>query len=468
MKKEILTRMGDGQRVSMSPAQVKEDITAGTKDAADRGKIPELTASEQEHLFEIIADENRVVGVKPGDEVVLSDDVSYIRMNQDEGASGGLGIPMSPPMSMLVHERAFAQDSVVMGCTGSGRKHGINWKLQQIETTQLTLTVPMIYVSGPALLTFYKPLGPYDNPSDLLHQGKIQEARKAQEEAVAAATEELVWLCKRLASVGVDCVLLDCTAAQGDADFYGTLDAVEKIKADAPEMAIQMPMAGEFILGMHGEVTYKGQRLAGMYPHEQLKMAEAAGVDIFGPVINTNCSKSFPWNISKVATFVKHTSEISNIPIHPHTGQAMCAVPMCPVVPLDCVSRTAKILVELGKADGLQVSVGDPFGMSIAEGLAAGMGGIRTAGDLVMRMQQSRKMRLPEAKKYVAEKLKVTPADLSDECTMRDVRGDLGIGTVTSVVGTPNGMAAKFRIAELLGIEISGVNKFKQKAGPSV
>ena len=102
--------------------------------------------------------------------------------------------------------------------------------------------------------------------------------------------------------------------------------------------------------------------------------------------------------------------------------------------------------------------------MPITHGVAAGMGGIRTAGDLVMRMQMSRKMRLAEAKKYVAEKLKITPVDLSDECVMREVRKELGIGTVTSLPGGANGMAAKFRIAELLGIEINCVNKFRKKA----
>ena len=103
--------------------------------------------------------------------------------------------------------------------------------------------------------------------------------------------------------------------------------------------------------------------------------------------------------------------------------------------------------------------------MPIAHGMAAGMGGIRTAGDLVMRMQLTRKMKLAEAKQYVAEKLKVAPIDLADECVMRELRKDLGIGTVTSLPGGANGMAAKFRIAELLGIEINCVNKFKQKAG---
>jgi dimethylamine--corrinoid protein Co-methyltransferase len=44
------------------------------------------------------------------------------------------------------------------------------------------------------------------------------------------------------------------------------------------------------------------------------------------------------------------------------------------------------------------------MGMSIAHGVAAGMGGIRTAGDLVARMQMARKMRINDAKAYVAKK----------------------------------------------------------------
>ena len=108
--------------------------------------------------------------------------------------------------------------------------------------------------------------------------------------------------------------------------------------------------------------------------------------------------------------------------------------------------------------------MGDPFGMPITHGVAAGMGGIRTAGDLVMWMQMTRKMRLPEAKQYVAEKLKVAPLDLVDECVMRDVREDLGIGTITAIAGVPRGIAAKRRIGELLGIEINSVNKMWHKS----
>jgi dimethylamine---corrinoid protein Co-methyltransferase len=110
--------------------------------------------------------------------------------------------------------------------------------------------------------------------------------------------------------------------------------------------------------------------------------------------------------------------------------------------------------------------VGDPFGMPIAHGIAAGMGGIRTAGDLVARMQMSRKMRLTDAKAYVASKLKVSPADLSDENVMREVREELDIGVITSVPGCAKGIEAKARIAELLDIKINCVERLKAKMKP--
>ena len=56
------------------------------------------------------------------------------------------------------------------------------------------------------------------------------------------------------------------------------------------------------------------------------------------------------------------------------------------------------------------------------------MGGLRTAGDLVARMQLTRRMRIPEAKAYVADKLGVGTTDLSDPVAMTDVRRELGLG----------------------------------------
>jgi len=106
--------------------------------------------------------------------------------------------------------------------------------------------------------------------------------------------------------------------------------------------------------------------------------------------------------------------------------------------------------------------VGDPLGMSISHALASGMGGIRTAGDLVARMQL-RKMRLAEAKGYVADKLKVGVGDLADSTVMRELRAELDIGVVTAVPGCAKGIDAKMRIAELLDVEIPSVNKLAQR-----
>jgi len=98
----------------------------------------------------------------------------------------------------------------------------------------------------------------------------------------------------------------------------------------------------------------------------------------------------------------------------------------------------------------------------MAQALASSMGGIRTAGDLVARMQL-RKMRLGEAKEYVADRLGVSVLDLSDSTVMRTVRENLDIGVVTGVPGIAKGLQAKVRIAELLGIRINSVERLCAK-----
>ncbi len=99
-----------------------------------------------------------------------------------------------------------------------------------------------------------------------------------------------------------------------------------------------------------------------------------------------------------------------------------------------------------------------------AHAIASGMGGMRTAGDLVARMEMTG-MRLQEAKEYVAKKLKVSTRDLSDCVKMSEVRDNLQLGLIAQMSGRPKGMAAKFHIAELLGIRINCVEQFKTRAG---
>ncbi len=109
------------------------------------------------------------------------------------------------------------------------------------------------------------------------------------------------------------------------------------------------------------------------------------------------------------------------------------------------------------------MGTGDPAGVTIPHTVTSGMGGLRTAGDLVARMQMTRGMKVTEAKKYVADKLGISTTELIDEVVMREVREDHKLGFITSRGGHPKGIEAKHHIARLLDIDINSVNRFKQR-----
>jgi len=102
--------------------------------------------------------------------------------------------------------------------------------------------------------------------------------------------------------------------------------------------------------------------------------------------------------------------------------------------------------------------------MAITHAIASGMGGMRAAGDLVARMQIARGMRIDEAKQYVADKLRVSVADLTDPIVMKEVREDLKLGLLHPQAGSPKCMEAKFNMAKLLDIDINCVERFQENA----
>lgn len=111
--------------------------------------------------------------------------------------------------------------------------------------------------------------------------------------------------------------------------------------------------------------------------------------------------------------------------------------------------------------------MGDPLGQEATHGICASMGGVRTTGDMVMRLQIAKKMRIDEAKKYVAEKLGLTIEEICDVVTMAEVREERGLGLANfePYAESNIGMEAKFRIAEILDIKINSVERFKERAG---
>jgi dimethylamine--corrinoid protein Co-methyltransferase len=217
----------------------------------------------------------------------------------------------------------------------------------------LTTTPALLYGVMPNMPLYTKPDGPCENASELMPKGFIKEAQEAQVEAAGMLEKDLLLLGEAMYDAGADGLDLDTTAAGGDAEFYACLHAVEKLRARYPDMNIHVGMSGEFILGFHAGLSYKGERLAGMYCADQCRMLAEAGANVAGAVVNSNTKRSFPWNIARALTLCKYAAEVSPIPVHANVGMGVGGVPMQMTPPIDCVSRVSTAMAEIGKLDGL-------------------------------------------------------------------------------------------------------------------
>ena len=350
----IRTRMGDGYAVSMTRDELHQDLRAGSEDAARRARIPVLDDADVERLAEIFSHRGRITGVDPGHEVVLTKDGCANTLYNGQ-MSSGVGIPLSREQGIRIMERAFGFDTMEVGNPDYSFKPAkplLALEQLTMEQAQLDCIVPLFYGAMPNMGLYYRPDGPFANPADLLPDGRIEEARAAQMEAIERLREDMLYMGRGLAEAGADGIDFDTTASAGDAEFLATLQAVETL-AGSTDMAIEVGMATELVLGFHGELEYAGTRLAGLWPHQQLRVVEAAGAHIFGPAVTTNTSRSAPWNVARACTFVKECSRLATIPVHANVGMGVGGVPTVEVQPNDIVTRAGVALVEVGRADGL-------------------------------------------------------------------------------------------------------------------
>jgi dimethylamine---corrinoid protein Co-methyltransferase len=349
-EKKYFTRMGDGSIVHMTEAEIRKDMQAGMEDAVSRGKIDPLTEEDLEHLYEIITLPGCVVGVEPGMQIVTTSDSGSDKINTK------CGIPSDRAINAMIHERVLGGDSVDIGYSDYNYKtvKGVaKREATMVKNALNKTTMPIFYGAMPNLGFYTQPDGPVENWAVLLPDGKIKEALAAQEEAVEHSVRDIVYVAEQMNAVGADAMNLDTCGAAGDADFLAALKATEIIRERFPDLYIEIGMAGEFVLGMHGKLKYNDVRLAGLYPHKQVKLAEQAGASIFGPVVNTNCNMTFAWNMARVCTFIKACTAVAEIPIHANVGMGVCGMPMCENIPTDIASRVDKALVEICKIDGL-------------------------------------------------------------------------------------------------------------------
>ena len=346
---KILTKLGDGSPAEFTESELKQDLEEGTRDAADRANVPPLSEEELKYLFDVFSSPYRFVSVEPGNEIVLSYDGTPLKMWRTQ-------ISVNRIQCLEIYEKLLGADTLEMGHVDysfKAIKPIVGFEQPLLEKALLTTTAPIFYGAMPNLGLYSQPDGPFPNPSELLPMGKIAEARESYEKAVEDAVKDMVYVCSAMYESGADGIILDTVGAAGDADFLAGLKATEILKTKYPKMCIELGMAGEFVLGMHGELTYDGVRLAGLYPQDQVKLAEKAGVTIFGPVCNTNSSESSPWNVARAVTFMKACGEAASIPVHVNMGMGVGGVPVHDYPPIDIVSRASKAMVEICRLDGL-------------------------------------------------------------------------------------------------------------------
>jgi dimethylamine--corrinoid protein Co-methyltransferase len=340
----ITTRMGDGSLVALTRSQIRAEIEDGTAQGAKRSKAQLLEEAEVDHLVDLFASDARVIGVPIGDEVVLTYD--------------GTGDPQigSRIEGLEIYQQYLSADSCELyhvDYSYPAVKTIVPAEQQAMKVAQERLVIPVHYGAQPDLGRYSHPDGPCPNWSELLPQMRIDEARTSQEQALEMAIEDIFHVGEALWEAGADGINIDTAGAAGDADLLATLRAVEKLRARHPDMGIMVGMANEIVLGLHGELEYKGTRLAGLKPEGQRKVVEQAGATIFGPAVNVNTSKTVAWNTARALTFMKPCMAEAKIPVHPNVGMGVGGIPMSGFPPIDAVSRCSRAMVDILKCDGL-------------------------------------------------------------------------------------------------------------------
>ena len=344
METRVPTRMGDGFMVEMTRSELRADIEAAMQEAARRAKVPPLTAAEQERLLDIYASRTAFTAVDIGDQVVLSCD------------GGGSKMTGTDIQDLLESEQRLGQDILELWhieYSYKAIKTILPFQQQVMQNAQLMLTAPIQYGAQPNLAFYSRPDGPCPNWFELLPRGDIAGAREAMEEAMEYATQDFEYVADGMLDAGADGVDFDTTGGAGDADLLSTLRAVRHVRERYPEAGIELGMAGELVIGVHGELAWEGTRLAGMWPRQQLEVAQDAGATIFGPAVNIRSGRSCCWNTAYSLTVIKPCMEVARIPVHVNVGEGVCGVPVNGYPGEDAVSRAAKAHVEILRCDGL-------------------------------------------------------------------------------------------------------------------
>ncbi len=219
---------------------------------------------------------------------------------------------------------------------------------QTLKNAQQALTVPVQYGAMPDLGRYSQPDRPFPTgPSSCraVVWWRLERLRKRRPPGVSR------YLVRRGRNVGGGGRRHrpGYVGGGGDADFQAALNATREIRRRCPDLGIEMGMASEMVLGMHGELEWEGLRLAGLWPHQQMRLAAKRGRQC-SACGERELLKSLPWNLARALTLVKPCSAEATIPIHMNVGMGVGGVPMAvrgrsmqSLVPHERVSRSCTL-----------------------------------------------------------------------------------------------------------------------------
>ena len=210
---KYVTRMGDGFKVEMTEAEIRRDIEDAIQDAVKRAKISPLTEDEIGYLVELFKSPDNAVGVKRGNEVILSYDSGTTKFKR-------ANVSVSKIQSLQIYERMLGSDTLELAHIDYSFKPVkpiVVFEQPILEQALLMTIPPLFYGAMPNLGLYSQPDGPCPNPADLLPKGKIAEARASYGEAVEHAVKDMVYVGSEMYECGADGINFDTAAAAGDA-----------------------------------------------------------------------------------------------------------------------------------------------------------------------------------------------------------------------------------------------------------
>jgi len=173
---KILTRMGDNSNVEFTKDELRQEFIDGSEFAAKKAKVPPLTENEIDFLVDMFCAPTRIWGVQRGNEVVMTKDGCVNALNSSQMSSGVVA-PVNREVGVRLFESMLGFDSMEIAHNDySVKPQRFLKKLEMlhVEILMETTIFPLLYGFMPNLGLYFKTDGPFDNPYDLMQQGKIR------------------------------------------------------------------------------------------------------------------------------------------------------------------------------------------------------------------------------------------------------------------------------------------------------